>query len=157
MNPIWKKYDIEAWEHGVAGCSPRTSPAPKDRFLWNSLGICTNPHVFGVAAKGWRIGIYTAQNKRGRWVAGADISFLNAGYSYGALNVDADSYPEEWGAQARELRRSALWVEKWASRTYASCPIPGSQAREALRLISRALEDIEPKRRPVFIQLSLFD
>lgn len=156
MKPSWKTYHIEAWEHGVAGCSPRTSPVPKDRFLWNDLGICTNPHVFGVAAKGWRIGIYTAQNKRGRWVAGADVSFLNAGYGYGVLNVDADSFPAELGAKARELRRAALWVEKWASRTYASCPIPPGQANEALRLISEALEIVEPKKVPVYTQLSLF-
>lgn len=157
MKPSWKTYDTEAWNNGVAGCTPRPSPLPKDRFLWNSLGICTNPHVFGVAAKGWRIGIYTAQNKRGRWVAGADVSFhTTGGYCYGVRNVDADSFPDEWGAQARELRSAALWVEKSASITYASCPIPPGQAHEALCLISEALEIVEPKKVPVYTQLSLF-
>ncbi len=157
MKPTWKIYDIESWEHGVAGCSPRSFPVPTDRFLWNNCGVCTNPHVLGVAAKSWRIGIYTAKNKRGRWVAGSDVSFMTAGHCRGALNADADSFPEEWGARSMELRRVAHWIEIYMNPETASYPIPGPHAREALRLISQAIEDIEPKRMPVYTQLSLFD
>ncbi len=157
MKPTWKTYDIEAWQHGVAGCSPRSFPMPTDRFLWNDCGVCTNPHVLGVAAKSWRIGIYTAKNKRGRWVSGSDVSFQTAGHCRGALNVDADSFPEEWAARSMELRRVAHWIEIYMNPVTASCPIPGSHAREALRLISQAIQDIEPKKVPVYTQLSLFD
>lgn len=157
MKPTWKTYDIEAWQHGVAGCSPRSFPMPTDRFLWNDCGVCTNPHVLGVAAKTWRIGIFTAQNKKGRWVAGSDVSFLTAGYGRGAMDIDADSFPAEWAARSMELRRAAGWIEKWSNRDFASCPIPAAQAREALILISQAIQDIEPKKVPVYTQLSLFD
>lgn len=156
MKPTWKEYDIEAWEHGVAGCSPKPGRST-DRFVFNDCGVCVNPHVLGVAAKTWRIGIYTARNKRGRWVAGSDVSFPTAGHGRGALNVDADSFPEEWGARSMELRRAALWIERYMNRETASCPIPGAQAREALRLISEKIAELEPKKVPTFTQLSLFD
>lgn len=156
MKPSWKTYDIECWDHVVAGCSPRPGFQPGGPFRWNECGICTNPHVFGVYSRNWRIGILTAQNKRGRWVAGEDVSFITAGYIFGPLNVDAHSFPEEWGARALSLRRIALWVERNANSDVISCPIPASQAREALRLISQAIEDIEPKRIPTYTQLSLF-
>lgn len=157
MKPIWKTYNIEEWEHGVAGCTPQPLRRVGPPFIWNNLGVCLNPHVLGVAAKGWRIGIYTARNKRGRWVAGSDVSFLNAGSGRGVLNVDADSFPEEWAARSMELRRISSWVRKYASKDYGSCPIPSVQANEALRLISEALDTIEPRRIPIYTQLSLFD
>lgn len=157
MTPTWKKYDIEEWEHGVAGCTPRSFPMPTDRFLWNDCGVCTNPHVLGVATKSWRIGIFTARMDCGQWVVGADVSFPTAGYCRGASLTPLDCFQSEWGAQSMELRHAATWIQRCMNSKTASCPIPGSYAREALRLISQAIEDIEPKRRPVFTQLSLFD
>lgn len=155
MKPTWKTYDIEEWEHGVAGCSPNPG-RPTDRFVFNDCGVCINPHVLGVAAKSWRIGIYTACDERGRWVGGLDVSFLNAGCGYGALKRDANNFPEEWGAQSFHLRRAAHWLEVHSNQKTRSCSISMSSAREALLLISQALESVEPRRMPVYTQLTLF-
>ena len=154
MKPSWKTYDIGSWEQGVAGCSPLPGHEAGP-FRWNECGICTNPHVFGVYSKDWRIGIFTAKNERGRWVAGADFSFRTVGYGCGPMNSDPNQFPEEWGAQSAMLRKAAAFIER-NSGSNVSCPIPGRTAREALCLISQAIEDIEPKRIPIYTQLSLF-
>lgn len=156
MKPTWKEYDSEAWDHGVAGGSPQPG-RPTDRFVFNDCGICINPHVLGVAAKSWRIGIYTAKDRRGRWVAGADFSFQNAGFGSGCLEGDVNfSTPEEKDARILMLRKAHLCVERW-SNPGQSCPIPGDQAREALRLISEKIAELSAPKQPIFTQLSLFD
>ena len=148
MRPAWKTCCIEEWRSGIELLQPG------DDFVWNDCGICLNPHVLGVRTKTWAVGIFSAKNEQGRWVGGADITFSNAGFGSGCLNTDPNSFPEEWGAQAAYLRRASLWVECYLNRGASS--IPSGSGNEALRLISEALKIVEPKKVPVYTQLSLF-
>ena len=154
MEVTWKLYNIEEWEHGVAGCSP--SRRPLGRFVFNKSRVCINSNVLGLVGKGWRIGILTARRPDGRWVAGEDISFLSAGAGYYPELDTCENFPEEKDAQRMQLQRVALWVERYANPEYISCPIPRNQANLALRLISEKLTEINGPRLPIYTQLSLF-
>lgn len=156
MKPTWKEYTMAEWDR-LCGVSPDLHPRETDRFVFNAHGVCINPHVLGLAARGWRIGVFTAQTPSGLWSHARDISFPSAGWSAfpGRLTFHGESSEDE--ARCAELRLIAAWVELNADQQKVSCPIPGHYAREALRLISKALEDIEPKKVPTFVQLSLFD
>lgn len=156
MKPTWKEYDIEAWEHGVAGCSPQPG-RPTDRFVFNDCGVCVNPHVLGIAGRGWRIGIFTSQTPSGLWTHARDVSFPTAGWSALPWRLSINGESSEDKARLAELRTIAAFVEENADQQKVSCPIPGAQAHEALRLISEKIAELEPKKVPTFTQLSLFD
>ena len=150
MKPTWKKCCAEEWHSGIE------LPPPGDAFTFNKNGICTNPHVLGAVGKGWRVGVYTARNEAGRWVYGLDLSFINAGLGYGASSNDRNHFHDEWGAQSAALRFVAAWVERNANAKLSSCPIIPKEANECLRMVSLALDMVEPRRVPIYTQLSLF-
>ena len=154
MKPTWKEYTMAEWDR-LCGVSPDLHPRDTGGFVFNDCDVCINPHVLGLDARGWRIAIFTAQTPSGLWTHARDISFPSGGWGALPWRLSINGESSEGKARLAELRAVAAWVELEADPKKVTCPIP--QAREALRLISKKIAELEPKKVPTFTQLSLFD
>lgn len=156
MRPTWKTYDIAEWDK-LCGVSPDLRGKRAPRFTFNENGVCTNPHVLGIAGKGWRIGIFTAQTPSGLWAHGRDISFPTSGVGCLPGRLDFSAKMTEDKARLAELEYAANFVTKEADPRRVSCPISRRDADILLRLISEKVAELSAPKAPVFTQLSLFD
>lgn len=156
MKPTWKEYTMAEWDR-LCGVSPDLHPRDTGGFVFNNCGVCTNPHVLGIAGKGWRIGIFTAQTPSGLWSHCRDISFLTAGTSGlpGRLQFSAETTEDK--ARCAELEFAAAFVTLHADRERVSCPISRRDADILLRLIREKIAELSSPNQPTFTQLSLFD
>ena len=155
MKTAWREYTMDQWD-SLCGVSPDLHPKAADGFVFNAHGVCINPHVLGLAARGWRIGIFTAQTPSGLWSHCRDISLQTAGVSGlpGRLAFNAES--TEGKARIAELKFAAAFVALNSDQQKVSCPIPQATATQALRLIAEKIAELEPKKVPTYTQLSLF-
>lgn len=156
MKPAWKEYTIAEWDK-LCGVSPDLRGKPADRFVFNSCGVCTNPHVLAIAGKGWRIGIFTAQTPSGLWSHCRDISFPTSGVSGLPGRVAFNAEVTEDKARCAELEFAAAFVTLNADAKKVSSPISKRDADILLHLISEKLAELSAPRVPVYTQLSLFD
>jgi len=156
MKPAWREYTMAQWD-SLCGVSPDLHPKAADGFVFNAHGVCINPHVLGLAARGWRIGIFTAQTPSGLWSHCRDITLPTAGVSGlpWCLALHAESTEDK--ARIAELEFAAAFVALYSDWDKVSCPISRRDADILLRLISGKIAELEARQLPVFTQLSLFD
>lgn len=156
MKPTWKEYTMAEWDR-FCGVSPDLHPRDTGGFVFNDCDVCINPHVLGLAARGWRIGIFTAQTPSGLWSHSRDISLPTAGVSGLPWRLCLNATRTEDQARCAELEFAANFVIMEADPVRVSCPISKRDAGILLRLISEKIAELEPKKVPTFTQLSLFD
>jgi len=156
MKPAWREYTMAQWDK-LCGVSPDLHPKAADGFVFNAHGVCINPHVLGLAARGWRIGIFTAQTPSGLWSHCRDISFPTAGVSGLPRRQAFNAESTEDKARIAELEFAAAFVALRSDRDKVSHPISRRDADILLRLIAEKIAELEPKKVPIFTQLSLFD
>lgn len=156
MKPTWKEYTKAEWDK-LCGVSPDLHPKAADGFVFNSNGVCINPHVLGIYGRGWRIGIFTAQTPSGLWSSCRDISLPTAGWSGLPWRLDLNARRTEDQARCVELELAANFVIMESDPVRVSCPICKRDAGILLRLIREKIAELSAPKQPTFTQLSLFD
>lgn len=151
----WREYTSAEWDK-LCGVSPDLRHRETGRFVFNKNGVCINPHVLGLAARDWRIGIYTAKTPSGLWSHARDVSFNTAGWGAYPWRLSFDGKSSEDEARCAELHAIAAWVELNADQQKVSCPISGAHATAALSLIREKIDELSTPKLPIYTQLSLF-